>query len=103
MLPLGGDQRYRAMTRDFDVVVIGSGGAGHAAANAAREKGASVLVLEAAAKVGGTTSMAGGVVYAAGTSVQRAAGVLDSADAMFEHYMTFNQWLLEPALVRKYC
>jgi fumarate reductase flavoprotein subunit len=91
------------MARDFDVIVVGSGGAGHAAANAAREQGASVLVLEAASKVGGTTAMAGGVVYAAGTSVQRAAGIRDSADALFEHYMTFNQWLLEPAIVRRYC
>jgi fumarate reductase flavoprotein subunit len=91
------------MPRDFDVIVVGSGGAGHAAALAAREQGASVLVLEAGAKVGGTTAMSGGVIYAGGTSVQRAAGVDDSADAMFEHYMTFNQWILEPCLVRRYC
>jgi len=91
------------MSRDFDVIVVGSGGAGHAAANSAREQGASVLVLEAGPEVGGTTAMSGGVIYAGGTSVQRAAGVQDSADAMFEHYMTFNQWILEPGLVRRYC
>ncbi|MET0659737.1 MAG: FAD-dependent oxidoreductase, partial [Steroidobacteraceae bacterium] len=91
------------MSPDFDVIVVGSGGAGHAAANTARECGATVLVLEAAPSIGGTTAMSGGVIYAAGTSVQQAAGVQDSADAMFEHYMTFNQWLLEPAIVRRYC
>jgi fumarate reductase flavoprotein subunit len=45
--------------------------------------------------------MSGGVVYAAGTSVQRAAGISDSADAMYEYYMTLNQWNLEPYLVRR--
>ncbi|HLY58219.1 MAG TPA: FAD-dependent oxidoreductase, partial [Stellaceae bacterium] len=91
------------MARDYDVIVVGSGGAGHCAAIEANAAGARVLVLEAAERIGGTTITAGGVFYAAGTSVQRAAGVEDSADRLYEHYMTFNQWRLDPSLVRRYC
>jgi fumarate reductase flavoprotein subunit len=89
--------------RDYDVAVIGAGAAGLAAAVTAADAGASVIVLEAGEKVGGSSRLSGGHFFAAGTSVQRAAGVEDSADAMFEHIMVLNQWMLEPAVVRRYC
>ncbi len=88
---------------DYDVIVIGSGVAGLAAALTAAESGASVLVLESETRTGGSSRLSGGHVYAAGTSIQRAAGIEDSADAMYHHYMTLNQWLVEPAVVRRYC
>jgi fumarate reductase flavoprotein subunit len=59
-----------------------------------------VLILEASGALGGATSLSGGVVYAAGTSVQAAAGVTDSADAMYNHMMALNQWSLRPSLAR---
>jgi fumarate reductase flavoprotein subunit len=60
--------------------------------------------MEADRQVGGSSRLSGGHFYAAGTSVQREAGVLDdNADAMYEHYMTLNQWLVEPSVVRRYC
>ena len=46
--------------RTADVVVIGAGGAGLAAAASAGENGASVIVLEAAGMVGGSTIRSGG-------------------------------------------
>lgn len=91
------------MDRDYDVVVVGAGAAGLAAALGASQAGASVLVMEADRQVGGSSRLSGGHFYAAGTSVQRAAGVVDDADAMFEHYLTLNQWLVEPSVVRRYC
>jgi fumarate reductase flavoprotein subunit len=89
--------------RDCDVAVIGAGAAGLACAIAAADAGASVVVLEACGQVGGSSRLSGGHVFAAGTSVQRASGIEDDADAMFEHYMTLNQWMVEPSVVRRYC
>jgi fumarate reductase flavoprotein subunit len=90
------------MANDYDVIVIGGGGAGMCAALEAHDAGARVLLVEAAEKLGGSTALSGGVYYAAGTSVQRAAGVDgDKADAMFEYAMTLNQWRVDPAIVRR--
>jgi len=92
------------MSFDYDVIVIGGGGAGMAAAITASDSGARVALLEAADKLGGSTALSGGVVYGAATSVQRAAGIEDdSVDAMFEYYMTLNQHKVEPAIVRRLC
>ncbi len=86
-----------------DVAIIGSGGAGLSAAIEARHRGASVLVLEAADAVGGSTALSGGVLMAAGTSLQRAAGVEDSATAFYDRYLALNRWSVEPALARALC
>ena len=88
---------------DYDVIVIGAGAAGLAAAIAVTEAGASALVMEADTRSGGSSRLSGGHFYAAGTSVQREVGINDDADAMFEHYMTLNQWLVEASVVRRYC
>ncbi|MBT4160990.1 MAG: FAD-dependent oxidoreductase [Gammaproteobacteria bacterium] len=92
------------MSRDYDVIIVGSGAAGLSAAVAAADTGASVLVIEADTRVGGSSRLSGGHFYAAGTSLQAEAGVIgDSADAMFEHYMTLNQWMVDPSVVRQFC
>ncbi len=91
------------MDTDYDVIVIGSGAAGLSAAVAAAASGASVLIVEADTQTGGSSRLSGGHFYAADTFVQQQAGVSDSAEQMFQHYMTLNQWLVEPAVVRKYC
>ncbi len=92
------------MNNDYDVIIIGGGGAGLAAAQQALENGASVLIVDAGDRLGGSTNLSGGHVYAAGTSVQRAAGILDDTpDDAFRYYMTLNQYKLEAAPVRAYC
>jgi len=74
--------------KEADVVVVGFGGAGAAAAIEAHDAGAKVLILETApAALGGSTGMCGGVIYGAGTSVQRVAGIMDSADEMYKYWM----------------
>ncbi|PCC45514.1 FAD-dependent oxidoreductase [Brevibacterium aurantiacum] len=88
---------------DWDVVVIGAGGAGLAAAISAAERGSKVVVFESETEVGGSTQLSAGMFTAAGTSVQKAVGVNDTADRFFQHYMDLNQWKLRPGLVRKFC
>ncbi|MEE2048434.1 FAD-dependent oxidoreductase, partial [Nocardiopsis tropica] len=86
-----------------DVVVVGGGGAGLAAAATAAEAGAGVLLFEAETELGGSTQLSAGLFTAAGTSVQRGAGVEDTAERFYQHYMDLNQWMLEPGLVRAFC
>jgi fumarate reductase flavoprotein subunit len=88
---------------DYDVIVIGSGAAGLSAAIGAADCGARVLIIEADTQIGGSSRLSGGHFYAADTSAQRANGISDTADAMFEHYMTLNQWMVEPSVVRRFC
>lgn len=66
-----------------DVVVIGGGLAGHCAALAAAECGATVLLLEKTGDYGGSSITAGGSFAFSGTDDQKAAGIQDS-DELFE-------------------
>lgn len=91
------------MSTDYDVIIVGAGGAGLAAALMAHDAGASVLLVESEEIVGGSSRLSGGIIYAAHTSVQRALGIEDSVDAAYDYYMTLNQWRLEPSLVRRLC
>lgn len=89
-------------SRDIDVIVVGGGGAGMSAAVTAADQGARVMLIDADGKLGGSTALSGGVYYAAGTRVQGELGITDdSADAMFEYYMTLNQYRVEAALARR--
>lgn len=66
------------MSEEADVLVIGGGGAGLAAAAEAARARRKVILLEKNASLGGTTALAVGSIMAAGTAIQRRAGVLDS-------------------------
>jgi succinate dehydrogenase/fumarate reductase flavoprotein subunit len=70
--------------READVVVIGAGAMGLTAAIAARESGASVIVLEAQPHIGGHAITSGGnVPLGGGTSAQKKHGIVDSPDLLF--------------------
>ena len=66
----------------YPVVIIGGGACGLTAALAARDAGADVLVIERDSTPRGTTAMSTGLVPAAGTPDQLAAGIDDSADRL---------------------
>src|ERR1700691_5177556 len=74
-----------AWQREADVVVIGSGATGLPAAIVAREAGASVILVEAEADIGGHAITSGGnVPLGGGTSVQRKYGIVDTPDLVFK-------------------
>ncbi|MGW1682689.1 3-oxosteroid 1-dehydrogenase [Saccharopolyspora sp. NPDC002376] len=70
------------MTADrFDVVVVGSGAAGMAAALTAALHGLDAVVVEKAAKFGGSTARSGGGVWIPNNHVLAAAGITDTPEA----------------------
>jgi fumarate reductase flavoprotein subunit len=86
---------------DYDVVVVGSGVAGLAAALEASTAGQRVLVAEGESTLGGSSVLSGGIIMAAGTSLQRQAGIEDSVDELYHDYLLFNQYAVAPPLARR--
>ncbi len=69
--------------RTWDVIIVGAGTAGLPAAIFAGRRGAKVLLLEAADRIGGALHLSSGSLSAAGTRRQRDKGIEDSADNQF--------------------
>ena len=78
----------------YDVIVVGGGGSGLAAAAAAGQAGAKVLVLEKQPTLGGTTWLAVGSISAAGTRLQKRAGIQDDPQGFIEDMAAFTADLL---------
>jgi succinate dehydrogenase/fumarate reductase flavoprotein subunit len=72
-----------------DVLVVGGGGSGLAAAITAAEAGTRVVLLEKAPALGGSTGWSIGSITAAGTPDQRAVGIVDSAE---DHLADMPAW-----------
>lgn len=93
------DEEYTA-----DIVVVGAGAAGLAAAVTAKEAGANVIIMEKVGIPGGSTTRSGGKILAAGTDVQKNQGFDDNADLMFQYLMSFDHdGLMNETLVKKFC
>lgn len=67
---------------ELQVAIVGGGACGLVAALAARDAGAQVVVFERDAMPSGSTALSSGMVPAAGTTMQRARGVVDSPELM---------------------
>ena len=65
----------------FDWVIVGSGAGAMASALVMRQAGKSVVILEKAPLVGGTTAKSGGVAWVPNNSFMAAAGDKDSVEA----------------------
>lgn len=89
---------------EFDVVIVGFGVAGGAAAIEAARAGARTLVLERATRGGGATALSEGTIYfGGGTRVQKATGFEDSVENMQRHVQSAAGPTSDPEKVRLYC
>lgn len=84
----------------IDIAVIGSGGAGISAAIAAKNAGASVVIIEKMAVVGGNSNYATGGLNAAETVYQKEKEIPDSIELFIEDTMKGGKNLNDPDLVR---
>jgi len=66
--------------REYDVVVVGSGGGALTGAFLAQRAGLSTVVVEKTALLGGTSAYSGGACWLPGSQVQQRAGIDDSTD-----------------------
>ena len=85
---------------ETDIVVVGSGFAGLAAAIEVRLAGCSVMVLEKMKGFGGNSTISDGCVAAAGTDFQRKAGIEDFPELMYQDMLAAGLGLNQPELVR---
>lgn len=76
-----------AFDLSFPAIVVGGGGTGLTAALALRDAGVDVLVIERDPTPLGSTAMSTGLIPAAGTPEQAAAGVADSAERFADDIM----------------
>lgn len=77
-------QADRDPAQTYDVVVVGGGGAGMAAAIEAAQHGRKVALLEKNDALGGSTAWSVGSISATNTAQQRARGIIDHPDAHFD-------------------
>ena len=84
---------------ETDVVVIGSGAAGMAAALTAAEGGAKVIIFEKLRHHGGTSNFAQGL-FAVESDMQRERYIGITRDDAFKTAMNYSHWRANPRLVR---
>jgi fumarate reductase flavoprotein subunit len=87
------------MSAQTDIVVIGSGATGLAAALTAAERGARVMVFEKQRSFGGTSNFFQGT-FAVESAMQRERYIAYSADEAFKGIMEYSHWRANPRLVR---
>jgi fumarate reductase flavoprotein subunit len=86
---------------DLDVLIVGAGACGLAAAIAAHDAGADVAIIEKLDRPGGNSALSTGSVPAAGTRFQREAGIADSPERFIDDLMRTGGPTDCPHLVRR--
>ena len=87
-------------TVETEVVVIGAGGAGLAAAVTANQNGSKVIVLEKMAKTGGNTILSGGALNAVDEGSETALANKDSIELHYTQTYEGGDKLGDPVLIR---
>lgn len=96
------DPEAAAWDTTVDVIVVGFGAAGAAAALEAHERGASVLLVDRF-EGGGATAYSGGIYYAGNTRHQEAAGYDDPPDQMFAYLSQEIGDAVTSETLRRFC
>ena len=85
-----------------DVVVVGTGFAGLAAAIEAKDAGADVLVIEKAQIIGGNSSIASGAYNCANPELQKKQGIEDSPELHYQQTLAGGDYRGNPEKIRFY-
>ena len=91
-----------AWTETYDVVVVGSGASAHAAAIEAARAGASAVVVEKLAVLGGDSALCAGIVSGWGTRQQLEQGIEVTADEIYDAFISYPEryGMLDPQVTR---
>ena len=94
------EEAKAAIEKEADVIVVGAGGAGLAAAVSAKNEGASVILIEKMGRVGGNTALAGGAYNAVDPERQEPQGIEDSIEKHFTQTFKGGDEKANPELVQ---
>lgn len=89
-------------TMEYDLIVVGSGAGGMAAAITASIEGRSVLLLEKTDRIGGSTAISGGAIWAPLNSQSGAAGHPDTFDNAWTYLQNTVGDAADPEMQRTY-
>ncbi|WP_168180736.1 MULTISPECIES: FAD-dependent oxidoreductase [Lactobacillus] len=90
-----------AKNKNYDVVVVGSGAAGQAAALTARENGASVLMLEKGRHTGGSANYSEGL-FAVNSYLQQEKGINVSGTDVLKEEVEYSKYKADSRIWRDY-
>ena len=82
-----------------DVLIIGAGAAGMAAALAAHDGGARVTIMEKGERLGGTAAISGGIIWAANNPRMAEAGIADSEEETLAYFGSLDHGEMDPAVL----
>ncbi|MBI9107662.1 MAG: flavocytochrome c [Spirochaetales bacterium] len=96
------DKNKKTTEYDVDVVIVGAGGAGLAAAVSAHQNGAKVMVVEKMPSVGGNTIMSGSAFNCVDPSRQEPLGIEDSIEKHYQQTYDGGDQLGKPEMIRTF-
>jgi fumarate reductase flavoprotein subunit len=101
-MPLGIPAAPATPKRDADVIVVGAGLAGLAAAITVADAGASVVLIDKHYRIGGAAMGAGGSFSAAGSRLQREKQIQDTPALHFDEANRIGKGKADPEILRLY-
>jgi 3-oxosteroid 1-dehydrogenase len=90
------------VSQSYDIVIVGSGGGGLTAALVATSLGASAIVLEKGATIGGTFAYSTGLAWIPDNRHMKAAGLDDSVEEACAHIRSLSGGRHEEALLQAF-